>query len=40
MGRADHEAGLAKWAADRVASGSLPQWVAAEAVNYLKTRRV
>jgi L-asparaginase / beta-aspartyl-peptidase len=29
---------LAKWAADRVASGNLPQWVAAEAMNYLKAR--
>ena len=29
---------LAKWAADRVASGSMPQWVAAEAMNYLKAR--
>ena len=29
---------LAKWAADRVASGSIPQWVAAEAMNYLKDR--
>jgi L-asparaginase / beta-aspartyl-peptidase len=29
---------LAKWAADRVASGSAPEWVAAEAVNYLKDR--
>jgi L-asparaginase / beta-aspartyl-peptidase len=29
---------LAKWAADRVASGSLPQWIAAEAMNYLKDR--
>ena len=29
---------LAKWAADRVASGSMPQWVAAEAMNYLKDR--
>jgi L-asparaginase / beta-aspartyl-peptidase len=29
---------LAKWAADRVASGSLPEWVAAEAMNYLKDR--
>ena len=29
---------LAKWAADRVASGSLPQWVAEEAMNYLKSR--
>jgi L-asparaginase / beta-aspartyl-peptidase len=29
---------LAKWSADRVASGNLPQWVAAEAMNYLKDR--
>jgi beta-aspartyl-peptidase (threonine type) len=29
---------LAKWAADRVASGSLPQWIADEAMNYLKAR--
>jgi L-asparaginase / beta-aspartyl-peptidase len=29
---------LAKWAADRVASGSLPEWVAAEAINSLETR--
>jgi L-asparaginase / beta-aspartyl-peptidase len=29
---------LAKWAADRVASGNLPQWVAAEAMNHLKDR--
>jgi L-asparaginase / beta-aspartyl-peptidase len=29
---------LAKWAADRVASGSLPEWVAAEAMNFLKSR--
>ncbi|MBV9340250.1 MAG: isoaspartyl peptidase/L-asparaginase [Acidobacteria bacterium] len=29
---------LAKWAADRVASGNLPAWVAAEAMNYLKKR--
>ncbi len=29
---------LAKWAADRVASGNLPLWVAAEAMNYLKDR--
>src|SRR5437763_10265212 len=29
---------LAKWAADRVASGSMPEWVAAEAINYLKDR--
>ena len=29
---------LAKWAADRVATGSLPEWVAKEAINYLKDR--
>src|ERR1700682_6151765 len=29
---------LAKWAADRVATGSLPEWVVAEAINYLKER--
>ena len=29
---------LAKWAADRVASGNAPEWVAAEAIDYLKTR--
>jgi L-asparaginase / beta-aspartyl-peptidase len=29
---------LAKWAADRVASGNLPQWIAAEAMNYLTDR--
>jgi L-asparaginase / beta-aspartyl-peptidase len=29
---------LAKWAADRVAAGNLPEWVAAEAVNYLESR--
>ncbi len=29
---------LAKWAADRVASGSLPEWIAAEAINYLEAR--
>jgi L-asparaginase / beta-aspartyl-peptidase len=29
---------LAKWTADRVASGSLPAWVAKEAMNYLKQR--
>lgn len=29
---------LAKWAADRVATGNLPQWVAAESMNYLKDR--
>lgn len=29
---------LGKWAADRVASGNLPQWVAEEAMNYLDRR--
>jgi len=29
---------LAKWAADRVASGNMPQWAAEEAMNYLKDR--
>jgi L-asparaginase / beta-aspartyl-peptidase len=29
---------LAKWAADRVASGSLPEWAAAEAIRHLETR--
>ena len=29
---------LAKWAADRVASGSLPEWVAQESMNHLKQR--
>ncbi|MGA8298011.1 MAG: isoaspartyl peptidase/L-asparaginase [Terriglobales bacterium] len=29
---------LAKWAADRVAAGNLPEWVAKEAMNYLKER--
>jgi len=29
---------LAKWAADRVASGNVPEWAAAEAIDYLKTR--
>ncbi len=29
---------LAKWAADRVESGSLPEWIAQEAMNYLKLR--
>jgi L-asparaginase / beta-aspartyl-peptidase len=29
---------LAKWAADRVAAGNLPEWVAAEAINYLQAR--
>src|SRR5450432_2029744 len=29
---------LAKWAADRCAAGNMPEWVAAEAINYLKDR--
>ena len=29
---------LAKWATDRVATGNAPEWVAAEAIDYLKTR--
>jgi len=29
---------LGKWAADRVAAGNRPQWVAGEAMNYLKER--
>ena len=29
---------LAKWAADRVLSGNLPEWAAQEAMNYLKQR--
>src|SRR5438105_8935293 len=29
---------LAKWAADRVASGNSPEWVAPEAINYLESR--
>ena len=29
---------LAKWAADRVAAGTLPEWVAAEAIHYLESR--
>jgi beta-aspartyl-peptidase (threonine type) len=29
---------LAKWAADRVAAGNMPEWVAAEAINYLESR--
>ena len=29
---------LAKWAADRVAAGNLPEWVAAEAIHYLQSR--
>jgi beta-aspartyl-peptidase (threonine type) len=29
---------LAKWAADRVSAGNLPEWAAQEAINYLKQR--
>src|SRR5205809_7247723 len=29
---------LAKWAADRVLAGNLPEWAAQEAINYLKAR--
>ena len=29
---------LAKWAADRVLAGNLPEWVSQEAINYLKSR--
>ena len=29
---------LAKWAADRVSAGNLPEWAAKEAMNYLKQR--
>jgi len=29
---------LAKWATDRVGSGSLPEWAAAEAIHHLETR--
>jgi len=29
---------LAKWAADRVAAGNLPEWTAAEAIHYLQSR--
>jgi len=29
---------LAKWAADRVAAGNLPEWVSAEAIHYLQSR--
>jgi L-asparaginase / beta-aspartyl-peptidase len=29
---------LAKWAADRVSAGNLPEWAAQEAMNYLKQR--
>src|SRR5262252_6421792 len=29
---------LAKWTADRIAAGNLPEWVAQEAMNYLQSR--
>jgi beta-aspartyl-peptidase (threonine type) len=29
---------LAKWTADRIAAGNLPEWAAQEAMNYLKQR--
>jgi beta-aspartyl-peptidase (threonine type) len=29
---------LAKWAADRCSAGNMPEWVAAEAINYLESR--
>jgi L-asparaginase / beta-aspartyl-peptidase len=29
---------LAKWTADRVSAGNLPEWAAQEAMNYLKQR--
>jgi beta-aspartyl-peptidase (threonine type) len=29
---------LAKWTADRIAAGNLPQWAAQESMNYLKER--
>jgi beta-aspartyl-peptidase (threonine type) len=29
---------LAKWAADRVGAGNLPQWAADEAISHLKER--
>ena len=29
---------LAKWAADRVATGSMPEWVAKEAISHLEDR--
>ena len=29
---------LAKWTADRIAAGNLPEWSAPEAMNYLKQR--
>jgi beta-aspartyl-peptidase (threonine type) len=29
---------LAKWTADRISAGNLPEWSAQEAMNYLKQR--
>jgi beta-aspartyl-peptidase (threonine type) len=29
---------LAKWTADRISAGNLPEWSAKEAMNYLKQR--
>jgi L-asparaginase / beta-aspartyl-peptidase len=29
---------LAKWTADRISAGNLPEWAAQEAMNYLKQR--
>ena len=29
---------LAKWTADRIAAGNLPEWAAQEAMNYLEQR--
>jgi beta-aspartyl-peptidase (threonine type) len=29
---------LAKWTADRVSAGNLPEWAASEAMNHLKQR--
>jgi beta-aspartyl-peptidase (threonine type) len=29
---------LAKWTADRIAAGNLPEWAAQESMNYLKER--
>ena len=29
---------LAKWTADRIAAGNMPEWSAQEAMNYLKQR--
>ena len=36
--RAHHEISVGEWAADRCAAGNMPEWVAAEAVNYLESR--